>query len=214
MSFKKVEPTISIEDLTAKDNIMKKRIKQKLNSATQIQRLLLEPFLFEGMTAVDCTAGNGNDTLFLAEKAGPEGKVYGFDIQASAIEATRARLEASKHVACDITLILKGHEHLSEEISEAVDVIVYNLGYLPRHDKSITTMTLSTLESVKQAMDLIKQGGIITITAYPGHSEGERESDALVNFLKTIDQSKFNISKSEFINQANTPPVLFIIEKR
>ncbi len=43
--------------------------------------MLVGPFVFEGMTAVDCTVGNGHDTLFLAEAAGPGGRVYGFDVQ-------------------------------------------------------------------------------------------------------------------------------------
>ena len=43
------------------------------------------------LIAVDATCGNGNDTLWLAESCD---RVYGFDIQQSAISQTAALLEA------------------------------------------------------------------------------------------------------------------------
>lgn len=49
-----------------------------------------------GDIAVDATAGGGNDTLLLARLAGPRGRVYSFDIQLAALQATRSRLEAAE----------------------------------------------------------------------------------------------------------------------
>lgn len=186
---------------------------RKLKTATQIFKMLIDPFVFEGMIAVDCTVGNGHDTLFLAQHAGPSGKVYGFDVQASAIKATQDKLSDKEGIA-PFDLFHKGHEHLKESVKEAVDIVVYNLGYLPRHDKSITTMTKTTLESVKQAMEMIKPGGVVSVIAYPGHEEGANELAGLSAFLKDINQTEFDVLKSEFINQKNRPPILFLIEKR
>ncbi|MDU4300787.1 MAG: rRNA methyltransferase, partial [Eikenella corrodens] len=45
----------------------------------------------EGGIAVDATAGNGHDTLFLAQCVGSGGRVYAFDIQPQALAATQAR---------------------------------------------------------------------------------------------------------------------------
>ena len=45
-----------------------------------------------GDTVVDFTMGNGHDTEYLCRKV-PDGKVYAFDIQASALENTKKRLE-------------------------------------------------------------------------------------------------------------------------
>lgn len=201
--------------------------KRKLKTATQIFKMLIEPFIFEGMKVVDCTVGNGHDTLFLAKKAGKGGHVYGFDVQASAIQATKQRLDEARQKLestgqrgsnqdqmAEVTLFHKGHENLSACISEEVDIVVYNLGYLPRHDKSITTMTTTTIESVKQAMSLIKPGGVVSVIAYPGHEEGANELAGLTALLKNIDQNEFDVLKSEFINQMNRPPILFLIEKR
>ena len=187
--------------------------RRKLKTATQIFKMLIDPFVFEGMTAVDCTVGNGHDTLFLAKKAGPNGRVYGFDVQASAIEATQKKIENQDQIA-PVTLFHKGHEKLGACINEDVDIVVYNLGYLPRHDKTITTMTGTTLESVKQAMSLIKPGGVVSVIAYPGHEEGANELAGLSQLLNDIDQNEFDVLKSEFINQKNRPPILFLIEKR
>ncbi len=48
-----------------------------------------------GDKAIDACCGNGNDTVLLAELVGPTGHVWGFDIQALAIENTAARLAAA-----------------------------------------------------------------------------------------------------------------------
>lgn len=48
-----------------------------------------------GDIAIDATAGGGNDTLLLAKLAGPRGRVYSFDIQLAALQATRSRLAAA-----------------------------------------------------------------------------------------------------------------------
>ena len=45
-----------------------------------------------GYIALDCTVGNGNDTILLAHLVGEKGKVYGFDIQSIAIEITKEKL--------------------------------------------------------------------------------------------------------------------------
>ena len=46
-----------------------------------------------GDVVVDATCGKGHDTLFLARAVGPGGRVYAFDIQAAAIQASRERFK-------------------------------------------------------------------------------------------------------------------------
>ena len=48
----------------------------------------------EGDLCIDATMGNGNDTLLLSQLCGTSGKVYAFDIQKQALEATQAKLTA------------------------------------------------------------------------------------------------------------------------
>ena len=54
---------------------------------------ILTNHLQEGDRAIDATAGNGYDTLFLAKQVGPSGKVIAIDIQDCAIRSTRVKLE-------------------------------------------------------------------------------------------------------------------------
>lgn len=56
-------------------------------------KTLLSSVITEGDTAVDATAGNGHDTLFLAQLVGDSGAVYAFDIQQQAVDATIGRLK-------------------------------------------------------------------------------------------------------------------------
>ncbi|KNY25363.1 rRNA methylase [Pseudobacteroides cellulosolvens ATCC 35603 = DSM 2933] len=84
----------------------------------------------EGDTVVDATAGNGNDTVFLAKLVGEKGKVYAFDIQEMALQKTREKL-VSQGLTQRVELIRDGHENMSKYISEPVSVVMFNLGYLP-----------------------------------------------------------------------------------
>ncbi len=65
-----------------------------------------------GDCVVDATAGNGSDTLFLAQSVGPRGRVFAFDVQAEALENTRRRLEGEPDVKAlaPAKLVLAGHE--------------------------------------------------------------------------------------------------------
>ncbi len=54
---------------------------------------MIQKIVLPGDIVIDATAGNGNDTLFLAGLVGETGRVYSFDIQARAIEKTRKKLE-------------------------------------------------------------------------------------------------------------------------
>ena len=53
----------------------------KLQRVLQYAQTLLEMSVGEGDIAVDATAGNGHDTLFLANLVGNDGYVYAFDVQ-------------------------------------------------------------------------------------------------------------------------------------
>ncbi|MFP4079074.1 MAG: rRNA methyltransferase, partial [Ectothiorhodospira sp.] len=49
--------------------------------------------LLPGALVVDATAGNGHDTRFLAEAVGASGRVWAFDVQIPALEASQRRLK-------------------------------------------------------------------------------------------------------------------------
>ena len=52
----------------------------------------------QGDIVVDATAGNGHDTLKLAELVGEDGHVYAFDIQQTALDHTKERLAEADYL--------------------------------------------------------------------------------------------------------------------
>lgn len=169
--------------------------------------------LKSGSIAVDATMGKGNDTLFLAKIVGASGKVYAFDIQNYAIEKTYEKLQYY-NLYDRVKLIKDGHENIEKHIKEKVDLVMFNLGYLPGVCHNITTKYETTLKAVKSSLNLIKEGGVVLIVVYYGHAEGKIEKEALDKFLPHINQKDFNIINLEFMNQINSPPTLICIEKR
>lgn len=160
--------------------------------------------------AVDATCGRGGDTEFLASIAN---HVYAFDIQEEAVKSTNERLKMLENVNCDIQVIHDNHLFFPKYIECGIDVVMFNLGYLPNGDKTITTKASSTVKTLKLFMDNLNQKGLISIVVYPGHPEGLKESKALEKYLKEVDQHLFDIVKYDFINQKNYPPYLILIEK-
>lgn len=186
--------------------------KGKLGNAINIAHLLIKNYVQAGNIVLDSTAGNGKDTKFLAEIVGPTGLVYGFDIQAKAISNTRELL--TKHgLERRVKLINDSHSNIDKYINTPLDFVVYNLGYLPGTDKTIATRAFSTISSIKKSLDLLKKGGLILVVSYIGHGGGLEEKNEIENYFMSLKQTEYNIIRAEFINQANMPPLLFIIEK-
>lgn len=158
---------------------------------------------------IDMTIGNGKDTLFLCSLAQ---FVYGFDIQSKAILNTE-KLLRDNHLN-NFQLWMTSHENIDQFVHEKVKAIVYNLGYLPTGDKSITTLTNSTMISLKKSLLLLKTGGIIVLVVYPGHLEGKKESDALLAYVNTLDQKEFDVIQYQFLNQIHQPPYVIAIERK
>ncbi|MET3505902.1 class I SAM-dependent methyltransferase [Halalkalibacter oceani] len=180
-------------------------------------RLLLEKALEEGDTALDCTVGNGHDTVFLAGLVGEEGQVLGFDIQAAAIENTRARLREAR-LEDRVTLFQQSHEHAADQLAGAnaqrLKAAIFNLGYLPGGDKAIVTRPESTISAVQSLLELMQPGGIIVLVIYHGHREGQHEKKELLSYAESIDQRYAHVLTYQFINQANHPPFVLALEKR
>jgi predicted methyltransferase len=147
---------------------------------TDLTHDLIRGALAPGDWAVDATVGNGHDTARLAAAVGPQGRVFGFDIQASALEAARARHAFDKRV----TLIEASHAdmraHLPPEAAGRIAAVMFNLGYRPGGDHALTTHAESTLEATAVALHLLRAGGRLSVIAYRGHPAGAREADALL----------------------------------
>ena len=177
---------------------------------TELAQQRIGTIVRSGDIAVDATAGNGHDTLFLAERVGPAGQVYAFDIQAQALERTRRRLEAVS-LAGRVKLIQLGHEHLCAALPKgirgSVTAVMFNLGYLPGGDTECVTRIDTTLAALDQAVACLRAGGILTVVAYPGHPGGGTETAAVREWLRRHPVLAPRLKESR--PSTRTAPVLF-----
>ncbi|MBU5590691.1 class I SAM-dependent methyltransferase [Clostridium sp. MSJ-4] len=154
--------------------------------------------------AIDATLGNGNDSDFLSEHFK---KVYSFEIQHEAI------LSYKEKSIPNVILIEESHEFIKSHVEDRVDCIMYNLGFLPGGDKSITTKWDSTLTSIEQGLELLNPGGIISLAIYSGHPEGKKEKEELLKYVSSLQKNIYGVMIHEMLNRVNAPS-LIIIEKK
>ncbi|MGM9925412.1 MAG: class I SAM-dependent methyltransferase [Bacillus sp. (in: firmicutes)] len=189
----------------------------KLDRILPFARILLEKCVSPGDIAVDATAGNGHDTLFLTKLVGEEGHVYAFDIQEQAIAQTGKRLEENK-MDQRATLFLDSHDRLAQLLPEdetrKLTGAIFNLGYLPGGNKEIVTEASSTISAIEQLLERMETEGIIILVVYHGHPEGVVERDVLMEYVKSLPQDKAHVLHYGFMNQVNSPPFIIAIEKR
>ncbi|XEQ93073.1 hypothetical protein SCACP_19250 [Sporomusa carbonis] len=181
------------------------------NAVTMAHRLIISK-LANARLVVDATAGNGKDTLFLAENIPHDAAVWAFDIQQQAIIKSQELLK--KHgLEHKVKFILASHATIMSYISQPIDVAMFNLGYLPGGNHSINTRPEVTVEAITQILYLLNIGGIVTIVAYPGYEQGRLECQAVRKYLGSLNQKLFAVACWAMVNQKNNPPVLYIIEK-
>ena len=185
----------------------------ELKSARYLAAEILRAVLSPGDRAIDATMGNGHDTALLCSLVGPEGRVYAFDVQPAALEATRRRL-AEEGYAGQAELFLLGHEHMREAVGEPVKAIVFNLGWLPGGDHRITTLTATTLPAIQQALALLMPMGVLVICVYPGHPEGEREQEMVTRLLSSLSPREYNVLMQQFLNAGAGAPLCFAVQKQ
>ncbi len=154
---------------------------------------------------VDATCGNGNDTLFLANISN---HVTAFDIQESAIKATKNLLTQSgiKHVR----LIRDSHETITQHVEGLIDFVMFNLGYLPGGDKSITTTASTTIKAIENLLPRLAKGGLIVLVIYIGHPAGKTESTQLKTMLTTLSPQEYYVTYHRLLNHTTSPYVISI----
>lgn len=181
-----------------------------VKKATQMAQNLIEMKINKNESVIDATLGNGNDTLFLSSLV-PDGKVYSFDVQYEVLEKFKVCIR-EKNIN-NVILINDGHEKMDKYIKEKVRAIMFNLGYLPGGDRNIVTKTETTLQAINKGLELLLPGGLITIISYTGHTEGKKEKEGIIEFLKSLSSREYSVMEISFINRNNNPPCLIVIEK-
>ena len=168
--------------------------------------------LHEGDIAVDFTMGNGHDTEFLSKTVGENGHVFAFDIQEQALASTEEHLKES---GCpqNYTLILDSHHNVKKYVDVPFKAGMFNLGYLPGSDKSVTTMRKTTLPAIEAAISLMDRDAVIIVAIYPGHPEGEAEGKEICEYLSGISRHKICATQVKILNSP-TSPFFIVIESK
>lgn len=131
----------------------------------RIQQMIKEPLL-----CIDATAGTGKDTVFLAKLVGEKGRVISMDIQEMAIEQTKKRL-LKERLSDRAEVVLDSHAHMDKYAQkDSVSLIMFNLGYLPGGDHSLSTKADTTIEALEKGLNLLHEGGMISLLIYSGET--------------------------------------------
>ncbi len=181
---------------------------------TKLAHALLGASLRPGDTVLDATAGNGHDTMFLARQVGPSGRVYAMDIQEAALTSARARL-AAESLDARVTWIPGDHAHLAELLPEntkgRLRAVVFNLGYLPGGDRSVTTRAASTCAALESVLALLGPAGLLSVTCYRGHPGGDTEYHVVREWFTRQGDRLANV-RCHTPEKRRDPPVLLFAE--
>ena len=183
-----------------------------LYGAVPMAHFFLKERLKPGDCVVDATCGNGQDTLLLASLVGSSGRVWAFDVQEAALAKTGKSL-AAVGLEQRVQLVHAGHERLAEFVTEQLQAVVFNLGYLPTGDRKIRTAAATTLTALHQAAMQLQAGGLILVAVYTGHEGGEEEWSAVHKWCTALLPHKFNVWQSRQLNRGETAPFLIVVEK-
>lgn len=155
--------------------------------------------------AVDATCGNGHDLVELVSLAG---RVIGMDVDPEAIEECRRRVEG-------VELYQQSHEYPPPVDDETtMNLVVFNLGYLPSSSQRRPTKAETTLRALDDwVLPKLAQGGCASLTVYPGHAEGRRESEALNSFARSLSDSNWRATEHVAVNHKPNAPYLLTIHK-
>ncbi len=160
--------------------------------------------------AIDATCGNGHDCEFLLN-LGFE-KVIAFDVQQQALSQTQARLNDEQRAR--VQLVLDGHQNIASHTKQRVDCLMFNLGYLPHTDKSITTQKATTLTALEAAIELLSPQGLLSILCYPGHPAGAVETQAVQTWAAELNSSWLVRTELSRSPKPTAPLLLLVTHKQ
>jgi hypothetical protein len=111
--------------------------------------------------------------------------------------------------------MMKSFESMSSHIPEgSAAAVVFNLGYLPGGDHSVTTTAETTIRGLEAALRTVKTGGIVTVVLYDGHDAGKEEKKSVIDWAEALDSKKYHVAYVSLINQKNSPPEILWITKK
>lgn len=177
---------------------------------TALVQDILRSVIRPGVLVIDATAGNGHDTIFLAECVGPSGRVLAFDIQEAALASARTRVSEMEWVEFYHQSHTEMHLHATPE---SAALVMFNLGYLPGENHDLTTQSASTLAALKIATTLLMPGGILSVICYPGHPAGATEAVDVEAWMSRLGEEGWRITKYGAIGTRRPAPFLLLAAK-
>lgn len=186
---------------------MFRKIGRCQGNVVHLAHVIFQEILIPGDCVVDATCGNGKDCLVLARLLQGKGKVVAYDVQQEALD--RAKHLCATSLSEEEYKIIEFKKQSHEYINEVgARLFHYNLGYLPRGDKCITTLKATTVVSIQKALTLVADRGVITVVCYPGHREGEKEMIALETLGKELDAQRWEVGTFYVMNRNKAPRLL------
>lgn len=181
---------------------------------TALAQEMLRPFISVGDLVIDATAGNGHDTLFLAECVGVTGRVLAFDVQAAALAAA-GKLLNEAGFSERVSFFQESHGKMETRAAvDSVRAIMFNLGYLPGEDHALTTETSETLAALESATRLLKPGGVLSVVCYPGHPAGAIEAEGVAKWMSGKTADGWRVARYGALGTRRPAPFLLIGGKR
>jgi ubiquinone/menaquinone biosynthesis C-methylase UbiE len=177
---------------------------------TALAQEILRPLIRKGDLVIDATAGNGHDTVFLAECAGPDGRVLAFDVQEAALVSARSTVGDAGWVKFFHESHAKMDRHAD---AGSVAVIMFNLGYLPGENHELTTESGETLAALEISARLLKPGGVLSVICYPGHPAGAAEAVAVEAWMSALTANGWRVAKYGATGTRRPAPFLLVAGK-
>jgi hypothetical protein len=146
----------------------------------------------------------------MAELVGSGGKVWAFDVQRCAIDATAARLEALG-LGDRVELACAGHERMAEVAPSGLGAVMFNLGYLPGGDHELVTRPETTVRALSAAFRLLRPGGVLTCVVYPGHPGGNEEAVAVRDAFARCPAGDYEVSSEP--PSGNAPTLITAVKR-
>lgn len=196
----------------AKGDRLVRRRAEELTAVKFAQNILAQR-LPAGGFAIDATCGNGHDTEFLCRAVGPAGRVLAMDIQPTAIQSTRLRLDKAGFT--NAQLECADHALLARFAKpESADAVLFNFGWLPGADHSVYSGPGSTIPALDAALTLLKPGGVLSAILYSGRVIGDTEKRAVLAWLKALPLAEYTVLVCDFANWADTAPLPCLVIKK
>jgi len=92
-------------------------------------------------------------------------------------------------------------------------LVAFNLGYLPRGDKTLITVPRTTELALQAASRILSSGGLISVLVYIGHPGGRDELDVVESFASSLPNDSWVSCKLQMVNRP-IAPVLILLNKK